>query len=282
LGGTHPQWGGTQKVTRQKGNEMALIHALEVMEELKKQRMMQIEGIVRTCKSALAFRIAYELLTKHGYRQLITNVDSVWTTNRTDITLREGKYLDAVIILDEAGNFLDVGRDAKGYLMGLGKLNTIIISPSTNEIAQRMRYLKCHRLINLAGFGAKGQLYGVKSAYDKKQRGSWFFWQNPSEVYGIYDTLPAAFTDRGIGAFIIDCIENLGKEDVSTYYSLSLTKASFTPKRPIYMDEGKRDNRTIRDEKAALFEEVQERLESTLKDLESVSVLSTRSNKRGR
>jgi hypothetical protein len=170
---------------------MPLMGIGEMMGYLNGYRVLHLDGRMGSGKTALAFRLAYEFVMKYGYRYILSNVKSVWTDDPADVSLREGRYVDAVIILDEGGLFIENTRDAKEFVAYLRKLNIIIIVPSVEVPAERLRKLTCERTLNIEKMsGLPIWWYELRLRRTGKQdiTGS-FWWWKPSEIYGIYDTL---------------------------------------------------------------------------------------------
>ena len=108
-----------------------------------------------------------------------------------------------LVILDEGGMFLKTTSDTDQYLAFLRKSNIYIIVPSVKEPHRDLRILSCERLFNAQKIGFKGWVYQylLRTALVKETEK--FFWPNPSEVYGIYDTDARPVDDFGISDWLI-------------------------------------------------------------------------------
>jgi hypothetical protein len=160
-----------------------------VLHYIKMYRVAHIDGRYGGGKTSFAFRCAYELLTRGGYRYLFSNVASVWNDNPDEIVMRDGRYVDAVVVLDEGGLFLKTGRDVEKFLVFLRKLNITLLLPSVQRPASALCRLQVQRMSNLNVLGLPLWSYvGRLSSGDQNERSN-FYWRNPKEIYGIYDTL---------------------------------------------------------------------------------------------
>ena len=97
--------------------------------------------------------------------------------------------LDAILILDEAGEFLGSRSQANEWLAYLRKLNVVLLLPSVRPPASDVRFLNVGRTMNWNVIGVPcwtyaGHLDGVGGVDEKFT----FYWWFPSEIYGIYDT----------------------------------------------------------------------------------------------
>jgi len=165
-----------------------LLGAAYLTRYIANYRVCWLAGRYGGGKTALAFRLAYEFMRGGDYRYLLTNVKSAWSDDPATCTLRDGKYLDAVIILDEAGEFMASRSDARKWLVYLRKLNVILLMPSVLPPSSDVRFLSIRRLWNGQSLGLPYWMYRVRlesGDISEKLLLNWFF---PSEIYGIYDT----------------------------------------------------------------------------------------------
>lgn len=172
-------------------------------------RVAWISGRYGGGKTALAYRLAYELLNSGFSRYLLSNCRSVWRDDPRDVVLRDGRYLDAVVVLDEAGLFLRTSRDADDFLAFLRKLNVVLILPSVKPPAPVMRMLTIQRVANLSAIGLPVWVYEVSVDYARQRGRERFAWINPSEVFGIYDTTDVPVDDCGIGDYLYSHVAEL-------------------------------------------------------------------------
>lgn len=168
---------------------MPLFNVTATMHYLTMYRVCHIDGRYGGGKTASAFRFGYEMVKKGFARYLISNVASVWNDNPDDIVMREGRYVDAVVILDEGGLFLKTGRDADKFLAYLRKLNITLLMPSVDPPAQKLRKLSIQRTMNLHVLGLPLWVYTTELNYGSQSEKVNWIWRRPKEIYGIYDTL---------------------------------------------------------------------------------------------
>ena len=181
---------------------MGLIKAATLLQYINLYRVLYIGGRYGGGKTALAFRLAYDLITRGDYRYLISNVKSVWNDKVTDIQLRSDTYVDAIVILDEGGIFLETGKDVKKYLAYLRKMNIALIIPSVQEIPRSIRRLSVQRLMTFNVYGVPLWLYRFKLDVGDVKEKDWFVWWRPSEIFGIYDTLGTPSDDAGFNEYL--------------------------------------------------------------------------------
>lgn len=168
---------------------MGLVMADNIINYARNYRVVYLGGRYGGGKTAFAFRLAHELVTKYKYRYLLSNVASVWNTPAEAVQLRDGVYADAVMILDEGGMFLDNASEAKSWLAYLRKLNIILLVPSVLPPSTLMRRLSVQRTFNANSIGIPAWLYGLRLDAGIVKQEDKFLWWKPSEIFGIYDTV---------------------------------------------------------------------------------------------
>ena len=77
---------------------------------------------------------------------MVTNVDCVWADDPEYMTVRPGpdgrsRFLDSVVLVDEAGLFIKGGPDADEYLAFTRKLNLVMMFPSANDMTRKITKL---------------------------------------------------------------------------------------------------------------------------------------------
>lgn len=184
---------------------------------LKTSRVCWLRGRYGSGKTALAHRIGYELISSGSFRYLISNCRSVWADNPADVVLREGRFVDAVLILDEAGMFVDGSYKARKYLAFLRKLNVCVLLSSFLKPAAVMRDFSIKRFINweIAGLPVWSYRYLVSDGVDRYS--DVFHWVNPSEIYDIYDTAGFPSDDAGIEDWLLTWTKAAAKATGYTY-----------------------------------------------------------------
>lgn|SRR5690554_3811753 len=190
---------------------MPLIGGEIIVGMLQTFRVIWIGGRYGGGKTALAFRLAYELLDSGFSRYLLSNCRSVWGDAPADVVLREGRYLDTVVILDEGGLFLRTGKDADDFLAFLRKLNVVLIVPSVKPPAPAVRMVSVQRTANLQSIGLPAWVYTASVEYGRQRDRERFLWWQPSEIYGVYDTADVPVDDCGIGDYLLAEVDKLVK-----------------------------------------------------------------------
>jgi hypothetical protein len=184
---------------------MPLFNASALIGYLRTFRVLWVGGRYGGGKTALAYRLAHELLSIGASRYIISNVRSVWNDKMSSVRIRrvEGRFfVDTVLILDEAGLFLRTSSDADAYLSFLRKINVILILASVTPPATRVRFLTCNRAFNLNSFGLPAWVYSYNLSYMSVAERDYFTWWRPSEIFGIYDTAGAPSDDAGIHSWL--------------------------------------------------------------------------------
>lgn len=181
---------------------MPLIGGQIIVGMLQTFRVVWIGGRYGGGKTALAYRLAYELLDSGFSRYLLSNCRNVWKDETSDIVLREGRYMDTVVVLDEGGLFLRTSKDADDFLAFLRKLNVVLIVPSIKPPAPSLRMVTVQRVANLQSIGLPCWVYNASVEYGRQRDKERFAWWGPSEIYGVYDTTDVPVDDCGIGDYL--------------------------------------------------------------------------------
>lgn len=203
-----------------------LINSTTLLAYVNVYRVAWFMGRYGGGKTSLAFRIAGELCEKYGYRYVISNVKSVWNTDPADVVLRQNKWVDAVIVLDEGGLFLENSFDAKKFLAFLRKLNIVLLVPSVLPPSPKMRFLSIQRMLNLNLLGLPIWTYMFNLTYGNIKENGSFFWRNPHEIYGIYDTNGFPEDDVGLAEYVQKWIAQAKRTE--GYKETAKRKATFT------------------------------------------------------
>jgi hypothetical protein len=157
--------------------------------------------------------LAYELLNSKFSRYLLSNCESVWGDQPEDIKKTDAGTIDTCVILDEGGLFLKTSQDAQEFMVGLRKLNVVLIIPSVEPPTSRMKFVTVQRVVNLrqiVGLDFWLYKYLLKKGFDRET--GYFGWFKPSEIYGIYNTLDLPVDDNGISDYLISVVqEKTGK-----------------------------------------------------------------------
>ncbi len=178
---------------------MPLIQGSPVLHMLNQFRVAWVMGGYGSGKTSGAIYIAHELYKTGKYRYILGNFNSVWTDSPEKVILRDGAFVDAVVILDEGGLFMRLSRDADSFLLGLRKLNITILVPSVLPPAQRIKGLQFQRILNLQAFGLPMWVYENRLYIGSEKERSIYGWWNPGEVFGVYDTMDYPVDDCYLG-----------------------------------------------------------------------------------
>lgn len=199
-----------------------------LMHFLKRRYLCYIGGEYGEGKTALAVRLAIELRQKHGYRYIFSNVHGLVFDDPSKVEFRPDhrgikKYVDGVLVLDEAGEFMAFKKDLKGWLSYLRKINVIILMPSKLEVHDNIRGLEVRRIWDGHTLGLEMYRYGivVDSAAEKVKVKDKFNWWYPSEIYGVYDTDGIPSDANEILEHFTDWLRQYGE---NTGYTATATK----------------------------------------------------------
>lgn len=200
---------------------------------VKLYRMVWISGRYGGGKTALSYRIAHYLLETGFVRYVVSNTDSVWSSKLEDVKPRFDDrgmpILDTCVILDEGGLFLKTTKDADEYMAFLRKLNVILLMPSVTPVSSRLRALTVMREFNARIIGLPLWVYKYTLHQGVIRENERFYWFNPQEIYGIYDTYATPVDDVGISDWLAGWVEVA----VKAYYDRSGHKR-VEKQQPIY------------------------------------------------
>jgi hypothetical protein len=187
---------------------MLLGHSL-IMQQIRDFRIVGIEGRYGSYKTALAFRLAYELVKTGEFRHVVANLPNSFQSDFKDIKLRNNElgdptFLDTVFILDEGGIFLDNDREVKKFVAFLRKLNSILIIPSVLPLPQQAKVLTIARKNDFQKIGLPWLRYRAYLNSGKTKEDYTFSWLFPSEIYGIYNTYATPADADEIANFIFE------------------------------------------------------------------------------
>lgn len=125
--------------------------------------------------------------------------------------------------------FLEERNEAKRFQVGLRKLNVILLIPSAWPANTRLKVLRVRRIFNWMRLGLKLWTYEIdQHAYREKSN---FFWVNPEEIYGVFDTSTMPADDYGIGDWLNDEIKKHIEKESPTGRSSRIVRedGSFKP-----------------------------------------------------
>lgn len=167
---------------------MPILNGEVLLETIMNERIVWLSGRVRSGKTSLAYRIAHDLVVSGKVRYIFSNVKSVWNDDPEHMVLRDGRFVDAVIILDEGGLFLKSSRQADRFMSFLGKLNVVVMIASRAKPSTKLTMLSIQRLFNAAIIGLPFWFYKMTLLDGSVKETDRFIWKNPSEVWGVFDS----------------------------------------------------------------------------------------------
>jgi len=167
-------------------------------------RMVWYPGRFGGGKSAIAFRLAYELSSLYGYR-IISNQECVWNeVNPPDWIFDEhgNMTLRCIAVIDEGGLHLQNEAEAMDFLAFAGKMDLIASLPSISEPCDLFQSLTIQPVYNFRSIGVPINVYEWRVAQQKSKFSGGFSWWGMEEIYGVYSTLNPSSDARGITHYI--------------------------------------------------------------------------------
>lgn len=189
---------------------MPLWNAESFLGNLRTFRVCWLGGRYGGGKTALAFRLAYELVKSGFSRYVLTNVQSPWADKPSDVQVRAGQYIDSVIIADEGGLFLKTKRDTEEFIAFNRKFNTVVLVPSVIKPSNVITGLTVRRTVNLQPAGIPLWVFEMRLVSDKVYK-EHFYWWKPQEIFGLYATEDIPVDDDEIGLFLTEHLEKVKK-----------------------------------------------------------------------
>lgn len=186
-----------------------LINGDLAVNTLKAFHILALTGRYGGGKTALAFRLAYELLKDGTCEHLVSNVPSVWSEPLESVNFNEKNELNTVVIIDEAGVFLKTGRDVDAYLAAMRKMGVYLILPSVLAVPRKVAFFKVRRDVNYQRMGLPIWEYKYMLYQDGAKDEAKFWWYKPSEIFGVYDTKAMPVDDAGISEWLLDKVEKI-------------------------------------------------------------------------
>jgi len=161
---------------------------------IENYRVVWLGGRYGSGKTALAFMIAHELMKTGRYHYIFSNTASVWNDDPDKAVLRPDEagietFIDCIIILDEAGEFMATRSQAQAWLSYLRKLNIVLILPSVLPPANDVRFVTVRREFDMSVIGIPIWFYKMSMSIGDIDETHKFQWFLPQCIYGIYDTL---------------------------------------------------------------------------------------------
>jgi hypothetical protein len=179
---------------------MPFINGGVAISQVRGFRMCWLPGRFGSGKSAVAFRLGYELSMNYGY-QIISNTECIWN----ETTPPDWKFddagsmtLDVYAVVDEGGLWLQSEVEAMEYLAFAGKMNLIVVLPSITEPCDIFSSLTIQPMYNFRSIGVPYNVYEWRVSQQKAKFKGGFGWLGMEEIYGTYSTLNPASDPRGI------------------------------------------------------------------------------------
>jgi len=144
-------------------------------------------------KTTLALHLADKLIATKRYSTVIVNmplnvgIEPTITKDSRGLT----EYRDSILILDEAGQFLDVAASPKKvreWFSYLRKRNQVVLMPSVMPIVRFATGFKCQRWFNGTAMGLPLWVYRWDLNLGAQKNNENFIWWNPARVFGVFDT----------------------------------------------------------------------------------------------
>lgn len=172
-----------------------LIRGQPIIQLVNQFRIVWLQGSYGGGKTLGAYQLAHDLYATGRYRYILGNSNSVWTDSPENVVLRDGSFVDAIVILDEGGLFMRMSRDAEKFMIGLRKLNITILCPSVQPPSTRVKFLQMQRIFNFQVLGLPLWLYQFRLNLGAEREKATFGIWKPSQIFGIYDTLDYPYDD---------------------------------------------------------------------------------------
>lgn len=179
-----------------------LIGGSPLLHMLTQFRVAWVMGSYGGGKTLGSYLLAYELFKSGRYRYILGNSNSVWTDSPESVVLRDGKHVDAIMILDEGGLFMQFSRDANKFMLGLRKLNITILVPSVLPPSSRIKFLQIQRVLNANAVGLPLWIYQYRLSLGSEREKAYVSIWKPQEIYGIYDTVDYPVDDLYMSAWL--------------------------------------------------------------------------------
>ncbi len=172
-------------------------------------RMVWLPGRFSGGKSALAFRLAYELAMKYDYR-IVSNQECVWNEQSPPDWMYDDKgnmTLRTIAVIDEGGLYLKNENEAMDFLAFAAKMDIIALLPSITEPCDIFQSLSMQPMYNFRSIGVPVNAYEWRVNQQKSKFSGSFYWVGMEEIYGTYSTLNPSSDPRGITYYIREKVQ---------------------------------------------------------------------------
>lgn len=196
-------WHGQTYCNGQAVISMSLVSADIFMETFLNYRKIWIDGRYGGGKTALAVMMSYWMLEKGFADYLVSNIPVAFASNPWEIFPDDDDRLNTVVLLDEGGLFLRTSSDVDDYLAFLRKSNVYLIVPSVKAPSMDLREFSVWRNFNAKRVGFNVWIYNYILKTGNGKDKDKFYWRDPPEIYGLYDTDARPVDDAGISDWLI-------------------------------------------------------------------------------
>lgn len=211
---------------------MGLVNATPFLAAVEHYRCVHVDGRFGGGKTSLGFAIADYLLSKRGFRYLLTNCRTPWADLPESVVFRKDedgypRYADCVVLLDEGGSFLRFREDAEDYLKFLRKMNIVILIPSFDEPTRKLRLIVCQRVVTLESVGLPAWVYVWMVRHGRQNQKATFIYLFPSEIYGVYHSGSMPIDDNGVSEWLQAQSDRLVSHELEMQEKLGMRSKRF-------------------------------------------------------
>ena len=232
-----------------------LINSFTVLKNIENFRQVALIGRYGSHKTALAFRLAYELWQQKRIDRIVSNCESIWADDVNALDIEDKYSINTCVILDEGGLFLDNRRDVANVMAFLRKMNVILLVPSVQEPTSRMRFFTIQLQYSFKPLGVPLLIYRAMLHSRTVRDVTYFSWWRP-DVYGVYNTLDAPVDGDEIMKWMNACKDRIA----SGQRAYSASRAAGRPVLPALPDIAMSTSQMI-DSDIAQFEDLADRME---------------------
>jgi len=178
-----------------------LVWAEEFLDLLYSRRLVWISGTLGRGKTALAYRLALEMVARRKVKWVVSNVTDAISDDLSKVQRENGK-LSACVILDEAGKWIRTRDISDKYRADLRKLDLIMLMPSNMEPTLNLRKFRVFTWVDLGYIGIPIKILKWRYKEDDSEIQGYFLWIDYREIYGVFKTSEVVDEDKGIASWI--------------------------------------------------------------------------------
>lgn len=164
-------------------------------------RICHIAGRYGGYKTSLAMLVGCKLWADGFVESFYSNINCVWNDDIEGLPeVADPTDVSAVVVFDEGGQFFESRRDVKNLVAFLRKMKLILLIPSVEPPTHRVTRLQIEPMYIFTSIGLPLVIYRtlLRGTRRSDDRTSWFFWWQPTAVFGIYDTTDAPIDGKGL------------------------------------------------------------------------------------